>query len=101
MQCRYRTRRRLRPGLSSSAIDGVSVRGPRKLLSVITVDGQTFEIYECDGQYEYDWKGGRHEGDYGFVCKTSTGTPPLTDEDHREAVVSFLADVDPQTGYLE
>lgn len=49
-------------------------------------------------EYHYDWLTGPNPG-YGFAggtCPPST----LTDEDHIEAIRDFLAEIDPETGYL-
>lgn len=71
------------------------------LITVITVDMETFEVSERDGQYEYDWVEGRHRGDYGFVSKPSAASPRETEEGHRAAIVNFLADINRETGYLD
>lgn len=72
----------------------------RTLLHTLVVEGETFQIFESGDQYEYDWVGGRHQGDYGFVSAPSSGTLEETREDHHQAVVDFLAEIDPTTGYL-
>lgn len=88
--------------LSRRSVRGVpDNQGPRTLVAVLTVEGETFEVSERDGQYEYDWVDGRHHGDYGFVSKPSDGLPLENKEDHQETIESFLADINPETGFLD
>lgn len=67
---------------------------------VITVDGETFEVRECDGETDYLWVGGRHHGDYGFGSTRSDGAAPSLEE-HRNSIRIFLDGIDPVTGFLE
>ncbi|MBP3949434.1 hypothetical protein [Corynebacterium sp. Marseille-P3884] len=66
---------------------------------LLTVDGEQFRVRQS-GRFKchYDWLTGANPG-YGFAGGTY---PPstLTDEDHIEAIRDFLADIDPNTGYL-
>lgn len=65
----------------------------------LTVDGERFRIRQTGRtEYCYDWLTGPNP-DYGFAGGTY---PPseLTDDDHVEAIRDFLADIDPETGYL-
>ncbi|GAA1364828.1 hypothetical protein [Brevibacterium luteolum] len=65
----------------------------------LTVDGEQFRIRQTGRtEYYYDWLTGPNP-DYGFAGGTY---PPskLTDDDHIEAIRDFLADIDPETGYL-
>lgn len=68
---------------------------------VIVVDGETFEITERGGGWDYRWIDGRHHGDYGFVSTPNVRGVVMSMEEHRAAIRSFLDAVDPTTGYLE
>ena len=64
----------------------------------LEVDGERF-ILRPDGQggTHYTWSSGKNN-DYGF----SVGpTPNLSLDAHRENIRSFLAQIDPSTGYIE
>ena len=65
---------------------------------VVDVDGELFAISpdEFSGT-QYTWLSGPNEG-YGFA---TSPTPDWTTDQHRDNVRSFLAHVDPATGYLE
>lgn len=70
-----------------------------KRAHLLTVDGEQFRILQRGfGDYYYDWLTGPN-ADYGFAGGTN---PPseLTDDDHIEAIRDFLAEIDPETGYL-
>ena len=71
-------------------------------VTVITVDGETFEVRARGRECDYRWVGGRHQGDYGFgSTRNVTEGTPLSMAEHRAAIRSFLDAVDPVTGYLE
>ena len=71
-------------------------------VTVITVDGETFEVRESGRKCDYRWVGGRHQGDYGFgSTRNATEGRPQSMAEHRAAIRSFLGAVDPVTGYLE
>jgi hypothetical protein len=67
----------------------------------VEVDGQLFDVTVRDrpGQYHFDWVSGPNRG-YGFSLGTSDGRE-LSDADIEESIRSFLAQVQPETGYLE
>jgi hypothetical protein len=67
----------------------------------LEVDGQVFDISPRSGrpgQYDYTWISGR-DPRYGFTSARSDGEPSTTAE-HVEAIRGFLAQVDPETGYI-
>jgi hypothetical protein len=67
------------------------------VLFTLDVDGERFAIRRAgDGGTAYDWLSGSNEG-YGFG---SSGTPDRSAEEHRESIRSFLAMIDPNTGYI-
>lgn len=86
--------------MSSDAPEGTR-DGASTVIARIEVAGEVFVVSERDGQFHYDWVGGRHHGDYGFVSLPSAGAPPETVEGHRAAITAFLADINPETGHLD
>ena len=72
---------------------------PEPVLFTLEVDGERFAIRRAawgQGGTAYDWLSGPHEG-YGFG---SSATPDRPMEEHRESIRSFLAMIDPDTGYI-
>ncbi len=81
----------------------------------LTVDGEIFVVSARQGDartYDYDWASGPNAG-YGFSstthaafpsvsdrANTPSGFPPATLDEHRAAIRDFLAQIDPDTGYL-
>jgi hypothetical protein len=66
----------------------------------VEVDGELFDVsVVAPGQYQFDWVSGPNP-DYGFGSATSDGSPE-TPAALEESIRSFLAQVDPQTGYIE
>jgi hypothetical protein len=68
----------------------------------VEVDGEAFDVvgrWDRPGQYDYTWVSGPNRG-YGFSSASSDGSP-LTMAGHEEAIRDFLAQVDPDTGYIE
>ncbi|WBQ06785.1 hypothetical protein [Kribbella sp. CA-293567] len=68
----------------------------------VEVDGQLFEVRERpdgSGHHDFTWLSGPNPG-YGFSSKTSDGSPH-SQTDLVESIRSFLAQVDPATGYIE
>jgi hypothetical protein len=64
----------------------------------LEVDGETFVLRPAEnGGTHYAWVRGRNE-DYGFSVSLGHGAPL---DEHRVAIRSFLALVDPTTGYIE
>jgi hypothetical protein len=64
---------------------------------MMTVDGQDFRIRERAEKrvaYDFDWLGGPH--DYGFTAAGSA----MTLAQMEETIRTFLAGIDPATGYL-
>ncbi len=68
----------------------------------IDVDGQLFEVVarpDRPGQYDFAWVSGPHPG-YGFSSASSNGSA-MNMADFEDAIRHFLAQVDPETGYIE
>lgn len=68
----------------------------------VTVDGNVFDIIarpDRTGEYDYRWASGPNP-DYGFSSASSTGRR-LEMLDHVNAIRNFLAQIDPNTGYIE
>jgi len=68
----------------------------------IEVDGEAFEVVargDRPGQDDYTWISGPNPG-YGFSSASSDGRAS-TMADREAAIRNFLAQVDPETGYLE
>ncbi|MEW2383047.1 hypothetical protein AB0873_13315 [Micromonospora sp. NPDC047707] len=66
---------------------------------VLTIDGQEFRVRERAGKpgtYDFDWLNGPHE--YGFAI---SGGSAMTRPEMEEHVRTFLAMIDPTTGYIE
>jgi len=70
---------------------------PGPVLFTLDVDGERFAIRRArDGGTAYDWLSGPNKG-YGFG---SSGAPDRPVEEHLESIRSFLAMIDPNTGYI-
>lgn len=67
----------------------------------VVVEGERFEVVrsETPGQYDFTWLSGPNPG-YGFSSASSDGSDH-TQADLEESIRSFLAQVDPATGYIE
>ena len=68
----------------------------------VEVDGELFVISirpDRPGQYDFSWVSGPNPG-YGFSSSTSEDGS-LTDAQVRAAIRGFLAQIDPDTGYIE
>ena len=64
----------------------------------LEVDGELFDLRSDEqGGTHYTWLSGPNEG-YGF---SSSPTPRQSLEGHRENIRTFLAQIDPTTGYIE
>ena len=72
---------------------------PGPVLFTLDVDGERFAIRRAawgqDGTY-YDWLSGPNKG-YGFSSGATADRPM---EEHREEIRTFLAMIDPNTGYI-
>lgn len=80
------------PGMDSGP-EGV----PGPVLFILDVFGERFAVRRAwDGGSAYDWLSGPNRG-YGFG---SSGTPHRPRESHRESIRTFLAQIDPATGYI-
>ena len=68
-------------------------------LGTFVVDGETFTVRtrDSDGSNHYDWVSGPNKG-YGF--SVSGSAEPRSREWHAAEIRSFLAAIDPATGYL-
>jgi hypothetical protein len=70
---------------------------PGPVLFTLDVDGERFAVRRHgDDGTAYDWLSGPNEG-YGFG---SSATPDRSMEEHRESIRTFLAMIDPETGYI-
>ncbi len=68
----------------------------------VEVDGQLFEVrtrQDRPGQYDFAWVSGPNRG-YGFTSASSDGST-MSMGDFEGAIRRFLAQVDPETGYIE
>ena len=78
-------------------VDGGPESVPGPVLFILDVDGERFAVRRAsDGGTAYDWLSGPNRG-YGFG---SSGTPHRSRESHRESIRTFLAQIDPATGYI-
>ncbi|WDZ86044.1 hypothetical protein [Micromonospora cathayae] len=67
---------------------------------MLTVDGERFRVRvraDHPGSYDFDWLSGPHE--YGFGSSSSDRSP-LSRDEMVQAIRNFLAEIDPETGYL-
>jgi hypothetical protein len=73
-------------------------RAPDDASITLEVDGEVFVIRPApyDGT-DYTWLSGPNQG-YGFGL---SGVPNQSLDEHRQNIRTFLADVDPTTGYIE
>jgi hypothetical protein len=81
------------PGLGPTPAPGLD---PVELV----IDGESFVVTrraESPGTYDFDWAS--HPESYGFTISANIEWKPDQTE-LREAIRSFLAQVDPETGYL-
>ena len=69
---------------------------PGPVLFTLDVDGERFVIRRHGDGTAYGWLSGPNKG-YGFA---SSGTPSRSMEEHRESIRTFLAMIDPDTGYI-
>jgi hypothetical protein len=70
---------------------------PGPVLYTLDVDGELFAIRRAaDGGTAYDWLSGPNDG-YGFG---SSGPPGRSAAEHRDSIRTFLAMIDPTTGYI-
>jgi hypothetical protein len=68
------------------------------LVHTLEVDGETFAVHAAPlGGTHYKWLSGPNDG-YGF---SSSADPGASVEEHLVSIRSFLAMVDPITGYIE
>jgi hypothetical protein len=66
----------------------------------MTVDGEIFEVSRTPrGADEYKWITGPNKG-YGFGSLRSD-LSVATDEEHEQAIREFLAEIDPETGFID
>ena len=87
-------------GWDPDAVPGIAPPPAVVSEQILVVDGARFLVSEHPRQdpyhlYSYDWLTGPNPG-YGF----GSSGPQLTMEGHKTAIRSFLADIDPDTGYL-
>jgi hypothetical protein len=85
-----------RPPPGPGVYDGPEGR-PGPVLLTLEVDGEVFAVREGgDGGTAYDWLSGPNDG-YGFG---SSGSAARSAREHRESIRTFLAQIDPATGYI-
>jgi hypothetical protein len=65
-----------------------------------TVDGESWEISERDGQYDFKWLTGVAAG-YGFTARLSDPHFTFSREDIERMIREFMGNVNPETGYLD
>ena len=68
----------------------------------MVVDGEQFDVRQRRGrqsEYEFTWVSGPNPG-YGFTSAGSDGRP-ATREELENDIRSFLAQIDPGTGFIE
>ena len=68
----------------------------------LTVDGHDWLVEQqsdVPGTYHFAWLTGPNPG-YGFTLGTSNGSA-ITEADMRRSIANFLADINPETGYLD
>lgn len=66
---------------------------------VVVVDGETFTVrVRVDGTHDFGWSSGPNAG-YGFSSGYPVGFAPA-DETIERDLRTFLAMIDPQTGYI-
>jgi hypothetical protein len=73
-------------------------RAPKRM----TVDGELFEVVadpERPGQYDFAWLSGPNDG-YGFSSARGDGGA-MSERGMEASIRRFLAQVDPDTGYIE
>jgi hypothetical protein len=70
---------------------------PGPVVLTLEVDGEVFAVREgAGGDTAYDWVSGPNDG-YGFG---SSGSPTRPVAEHEETIRTFLAQIDPETGYI-
>ena len=76
--------------------------GAREPATRVEVDGEVFDVVahrDRPGQYHFDWISGPNPG-YGFSSGSSDGRG-MSNADLEASIRNFLAQVDPDTGYIE
>lgn len=84
------------PDEAVPGIDPASDADRGSLLATLEVDGETFAVRSRGGGHDYDWISGPNPG-YGFA---SSGSGEASQEAHMASIRSFLAMIDPATGYI-
>ncbi|MCZ2812024.1 hypothetical protein O2W15_11325 [Modestobacter sp. VKM Ac-2979] len=67
------------------------------------VDGQDFTVTHRRGEpgvYDFDWLSGPHTPAYGFTTARSDGAA-MSEAEMRAAIVGFLSQIYPETGYID
>lgn len=85
-------------GAGDMPVPGVAPESALKrgrLLYILDVDGEVFELRSHDSGTDYDWVSGPNR-DYGF----GTSAVDMPEEWHRESIRDFLRMIDPATGYI-
>lgn len=85
----------------ANATPGLAPAPPPGLDPVeLVIDGESFVVTrraDSPGTYDFDWTS--HPASYGFASSGDGAWKPGRDE-LTEAIRSFLAEIDPETGYL-
>lgn len=88
------------PATAAAYVDGFEAPVPEEGPLTIVVDGEELAVRRRrSGVYDYDWVNHRHGG-YGFTSATSDRSAK-DGQGHVESVRTFLAMVDPATGFIE
>ena len=87
-------------GWDPDAVPGIAPPPAVGSEQILVVDGERFLVSDHLGHgryhvYRYDWLTGHNPG-YGF----DSAGPQQSMRDHTTAIRSFLADIDPDNGYL-
>jgi hypothetical protein len=83
-----------------SAVPGVDSSDDSRAVGaafLFEVDGELFDVRDHGDSTDYTWLSGPNQG-YGFG---TSGAPRRSVDQRREDIRSFLAMVDPATGYIE
>ena len=84
-------------GADDDAVPGLAPAEDRGAAQFLEVDGERFALFaDGRGGTHYDWLSGPN-ADYGFSASPAVG---LSADEHRDNIRTFLAQIDPATGYI-
>jgi len=68
----------------------------------LNVEGEEFIVTKrpTEARYEFLWVNDNHDPHYGF-SKGGRPDEPMSEDEMRTAIENFLADINPETGYLD